>query len=142
MRKFFNDLSIRSKLILLISGSVCALTASVLAVVWMQSLHQVRTIVQEQLDTNRQLFAFAQRSHYQAHVYKGTTLASTPAVVRALEHGDRTAACAALSEILKAPQVNARDDHELDYLSARRQRSGPENQANIASPTNLSTSPP
>jgi class 3 adenylate cyclase len=120
MRKFFNDLSIRSKLILLISGSVCALTASVLAVVWMQSLHQVRTIVQEQLDTNRQLFAFAQRSHYQAHVYKGTTLASTPAVVRALEHGDRTAACAALSEILKAPQVNARDDHELDYLSIRR----------------------
>jgi|GEM_PF-3016704 hypothetical protein len=87
MRKFFDDLSIRSKLILLISGSVCALTASVLGVVWTQSLHQVRTIVQEQLDTDRQLFAFAQRSHYQTHVYKGTTLASTPAVGRAGKRG-------------------------------------------------------
>lgn len=120
MRKFFNDLSIRSKLILLISGSVCALTASVLVVVWMQSLRQVRAIVQEQLETNRELFASAQRSHYQSHVYKGTTLASSPAVVRALELGDRAAACAALAEILKAPQVQAHDDHELDYLSMRR----------------------
>src|SRR5215813_3645445 len=98
MRKFFNNLSIRSKLILLISGSVCALTASVLAVVWMQSLHQVRAIVQEQLDTNRQLFASAQRSHYQAHVYKGTTLASLPAVVGALQRDDRAAACTALAD--------------------------------------------
>jgi class 3 adenylate cyclase len=120
MRKFFNNLSIRSKLILLISGSVCALTASVLAVVWMQSLHQVRAIVQEQLDTNRQLFASAQRSHYQAHVYKGTTLASLPAVVEALQRDDRAAACTALADILESPHTNARDDHELDYLSIRR----------------------
>lgn len=120
MRKFFNDLSIRSKLILLISGSVCALTASVLVVVWMQSLRQVRAIVQEQLETNRELFASAQRSHYQSHVYKGTTLASSPAVARALERADRAAACAALAEIPKAPQVQAHDDHELDYLSMRR----------------------
>jgi len=120
MRKFFNDLSIRSKLILLISGSVCALTASVLVVVWMQSLRQVRAIVQEQLETNRALFASAQRSHYQSHVYQGTTLASSPGVVHALERNDRTAACTALSEILKAPLVQAHDDHELDYLSIRR----------------------
>jgi class 3 adenylate cyclase len=120
MRKFFNDLSIRSKLILLISGSVCALTASVLVVVWMQSLRQVRAIVQEQLETNRELFASAQRSHYQSHVYKGTTLAASPAVAHALKRGDRTAACAALAEILKAPRVEAHDDHELDYISMRR----------------------
>ena len=120
MGKFFNDLSIRSKLVLLVSGSVCALTASVLAVVWMQSLRQVRTIVQEQLETNRELFAFAQRSHYQSHVYKGTTMAATPAVARALERGDRAAACAAISEILKASPRKAQDDHELDYLSIRR----------------------
>src|SRR5215470_12366836 len=107
MRKFFNDLSIRSKLILLVSGSVCALTASVLAVVWIQSLQQVRAIVQEQLETNRDLFAFAQRSHYQSHVYKGTTLASAPVVVRALERDDRIAACAALSEIQKTSHVKA-----------------------------------
>src|SRR5262249_49186252 len=108
------------KLILLISGSVCALTASVLVVVWVESLRQVRAIVQEQLDTNRQLFASAQRSHYQSHVYRGTTLASSPAVVRALERGDRAAACAALSEILKTPRMKAHDDHELDYVSIRR----------------------
>src|SRR5215469_5729520 len=120
MRKFFNDLSIRSKLILLISGSVCALTASVLVVVWVESLRQVRAIVQEQLDTNRQLFASAQRSHYQSHVYKGTTLAASPAVVHALARGDRNAACAALAEILKAPHALAHDDHELDYISMRR----------------------
>jgi class 3 adenylate cyclase len=120
MRKLFNDLSIRSKLMLLISGSVCVLTAAVLAVVWFQSLRQVRTIVQEQLETNRQLFAFAQRSHYQSQVYKGTTLAASPAVVYAIEHDDRVAACAFLAQLLKAPQVESHDDHELDYVSIRR----------------------
>ena len=119
MRKLLNDLSIRGKLVLLISGSVCVLTAAVLTVVWIQSLRQVRTIVREQLEANRQIFAFAQRSHYQAHVYKGTTLASSPAVVRALERNDRAAACAWLSQLLTAPRLDSRDDDELDYISVR-----------------------
>jgi len=125
MRKLFNNLSIRSKLILLISGSVCVLTAAVLAVVWFQSLRQVRSIVQEQLEANRQLFAFAQRSHYQSQVYKGTTLAASPAVVQALEHNDRPAACAFLSQLLKAPHLESHDDHELDYVSIRRRDGSP-----------------
>jgi class 3 adenylate cyclase len=119
MRKLLNDLSIRGKLMLLISGSVCVLTSAVLAVVWMQSLRQVRTIVQEQLEANRQLFAFAQRSHYESHVYKGTTLASSAAVVRALERNDQGAACEFLSQVLAAPRLDPHDD-ELDYISIRR----------------------
>ncbi len=75
MRKLLNDLSIRGKLVLLISGSVCVLTAAVLTVVWVQSVRQVRAIVHDQLDANRQLFASAERSHYQSRVYKGTALA-------------------------------------------------------------------
>jgi class 3 adenylate cyclase len=125
MRKLFNDLSIRSKLILLISGSVCVLTAAVLAVVWFQSLRQVRTIVQEQLEANRQLFAFAQRSHYQSQVYKGTTLAASRAVVQVLEHNDRAAACAFLSQLLKTPHLESHDDHELDYVSIRHRDGSP-----------------
>src|SRR5271155_154827 len=117
MRKLFNDLSIRGKLVLLISGSVCVLTAAVLAVVWVQSLRQVRSIVQEQLDANRQLFAFAQRSHYQSHVYRGTTLAASPVVARALEHNDRAAACASLSHPRASPPRDSNDDHALDYIS-------------------------
>src|SRR5271163_3193519 len=119
MRKLLNDLSIRGKLMLLISGSVCVLTSAVLAVVWMQSLRQVRTIVQEQLEANRQLFAFAQRSHYESHVYKGTTLASSAAVVRALQRNDQGAACEFLSQVLAAPRLDPHDD-ELDYISIRR----------------------
>jgi class 3 adenylate cyclase len=119
MRKFFNDLSIRSKLILLIGGTVCALTAGVLTMVWVQSLRQVRSIVRDQLDANRQLFASAQRSHYQTHVYKATTLAGSPEVIHALERRDRTAACAYLSHFVGAPHVASRDDHDLDYVSIR-----------------------
>jgi len=119
MRKLFNDLSIRSKLILLISSTVCLLTAGVLAIVWVQSLRQVRSIVQDQLDSNRQLFAFAQRSHYQSHVYKGTTLAASADVAQALQHNDRAAACGFLSRLINSPHRDSHDDHELDYASIR-----------------------
>lgn len=118
MRKLLNDLSIRGKLVLLISGSVCVLTAAVLTVVWVQSLRQVRAIVQEQLDANRQLFASAERSHYQSRVYKGTALAASPAVVHALERNDRAAACAFLTQALAAPRFGPNDD-DLDYVSVR-----------------------
>jgi class 3 adenylate cyclase len=119
MRKFLNDLSIRGKLVLLISGSVCVLTAAVLTVVWIQSLRQVRAIVQDQLEANRQVFAFAERSHYQSRVYKGTALAGSPAVVHALEHNDQGAACAFLSQLLASPRFGPNDD-DLDYVSMRR----------------------
>ena len=118
MRQLLNDLSIRKKLVLLISGSVCVLTAAVLTVVWIQSLRQVRTIVQEQLEANRQLFAFAERSHYQSRVYKGSALAASPAVVQALQRQDQAAACAFLSQALAAPRVGPSDD-DLDYVSIR-----------------------
>jgi len=119
MRKLFNDLSIRGKLMLLISGSVCLFTAGVLAVVWMQSLRQVRSIVRDQLEANRQLFAFAQRSHYQSQVYKGTTLAASSEVVRALERNDQAAACAFLGRLLATPHAASKDDPDLDYISIR-----------------------
>ena len=118
MRKLINDLSIRGKLVLLISGSVCVLTAAVLTVVWVQSVRQVRAIVHEQLDANRQLFASGERSHYQSRVYKGTALAASPAVVHALERHDRAAACAFLTQALAAPRFGPNDD-DLDYVSVR-----------------------
>jgi class 3 adenylate cyclase len=118
MRKLLNDLSIRGKLVLLISGSVCVLTAAVLTVVWFQSVRQVRAIVQDQLDANRELFASAERSHYQSRVYKGTALAASPAVVHALERNDRAGACAFLSQVLASPRFGPNDD-DLDYLSIR-----------------------
>ncbi|HUA01320.1 MAG TPA: adenylate/guanylate cyclase domain-containing protein [Candidatus Aquilonibacter sp.] len=118
MRKLLNDLSIRGKLVLLISGSVCVLTAAVLIVVWFQSVRQVRAIVQNELDANRQLFAFAERSHYETRVYKGTALADTPAVVQALERNDQAAGCAFLSKLLASPRFGPNDD-DLDYVSIR-----------------------
>jgi class 3 adenylate cyclase len=118
MRKLLNDLSIRGKLVLLISGSVCVLTAAVLTVVWFQSVRQVRAIVQDQLGANRQLFASAERNHYQTRVYKGTALAASPAVVHALQRNDRAAACAFLSQVLTAPRFGPNDD-DLDYVSIR-----------------------
>src|ERR1700683_5131743 len=119
MRKLLNDLSIRGKLVLLISGCVCVLTAAVLTVVWVQSVRQVRAIVQDQLPANRQLCAPPERSHYHPRVSKGTALASSPAVVRALEHNDQAAACAFLSRLLASPRVGPNDD-DLDYVSIRR----------------------
>jgi class 3 adenylate cyclase len=119
MRKLLNDLSIRGKLVLLISGCVCVLTAAVLTVVWVQSVKQVRAIVQDQLDANRQLFASAERSHYQSRVYKGTALASAPAAVHALQQNDKAAACAFLSKLLASPRFGPNDD-DLDYISMRR----------------------
>jgi class 3 adenylate cyclase len=119
MRKLLNDLSIRGKLVLLISGCVCVLTAAVLAVVWVQSLRQVRAIVQDQLAADRQLFASTERSHYQSRAYKGTTLASSPVVVHALEHNDQVAACTFLSRLRASPRFGPNDE-DLDYVSIRR----------------------
>src|ERR1700733_200562 len=111
MRKLLNDRSSRGKLLPLFSGCVVGLAAAVLTFVCVQSVRQVRAIVQDQLAANRQLFASAERSHYQSRVYKGTALASSPAVVRALEHNDRPAACAFLSRLLASPRVGPNEDH-------------------------------
>jgi len=119
MRKFFNDLSIRSKLILLIGGTVCVLTAAVLSVVWFQSLRQVRAIVQDQLDTTRQMFSSAQRSHFRAHAFETASLAAAADIVHALEQRDRQAACAVLTRLMNAPRSDSRDNHVLDYLAIR-----------------------
>jgi class 3 adenylate cyclase len=119
MRKFFNDLSIRSKLILLIGGTVCVLTAGVLSVVWFQSLKQVRAIVQDQLGTTRQMFATAQRSHYRAHAFEVASLAASADIVQALEKHDREAACAVIQRMVKAPRPDERDNHVLDYVAIR-----------------------
>ncbi len=118
MRKLLNDLSIRGKLVLLISGCVCVLTTAVLTVVWIQSVRQVRAIVQEQLGANRQFFASVERNHYQSRVYKGTAIAASPAVIQALEHHDRAAACAFLSQLVASPRFGPNDD-DLDYVSIR-----------------------
>ena len=119
MRKFFNDLNIRSKLILLIGGTVCALTACVLSVVWFQSLKQVRAIVQNQLDATRQMFATAQRSHWRAHGFEVASVAASADVIQALEKRDSEAACAAVKRLLKAPRPDARDSHVLSYVAIR-----------------------
>jgi len=119
MPKFFNDLSIRSKLILLIGGTVCVLTAAVLSVVWFQSLRQVRAIVQDQLDTTRQMFASAQRSHFRAHAFETASLAASADVIHALETRGRDTACAALTRLMNAPRADSRDSHVLDYLAIR-----------------------
>src|SRR6202030_831882 len=112
-------LNIRSKLILLIGGTVCALTACVLFVVWFQSLKQVRAIVQHQLDATRPMFATAQRSHWRAHGFEVASVAASTDVIQALEKRDSEAACAAVKRLLKAPRPDARDSHVLSYVAIR-----------------------
>src|SRR5271163_2237248 len=94
MPNFFNNLSIRNKLIVLIGGTVALLTASVLGMVWVQSLKQARAIVQEQLDTSRQLFDAVQQARYRARAFETASNAAQIAIEVPLEHRDREAACA------------------------------------------------
>ncbi len=101
MPNFFNNLSIRNKLIVLIGGTVSLLTASVLTMVWMQSLKQARAIVQEQLDTSRQLFDSAQQARYRSAAFETASTAAQANMIALFERRDREAACAEVARLMK-----------------------------------------
>jgi class 3 adenylate cyclase len=101
MPSFFNNLSIRNKLIVLIGGTVSLLTASVLALVWMQSLKQARSIVQEQLDNSRQLFDTAQQARYRAFAFETASNAAQSSMITIVEHREREAACAEVARLMQ-----------------------------------------
>jgi len=101
MPSFFNNLSIRNKLIVLIGGTVSLLTASVLALVWVQSLKQARSIVQEQLDNSRQLFDSAQQARYRAFAFETASNAAQASTITIVEHRDREAACAEVARLMQ-----------------------------------------
>jgi class 3 adenylate cyclase len=107
MPNFFNNLSIRNKLIVLIGGTVALLTASVLGMVWVQSLKQARAIVQEQLDTSRQLFDAVQQARYRARAFETASNAAQIAIEVPLEHRDREAACAEVARLMELPSISS-----------------------------------
>ncbi len=107
MPNFFNNLSIRNKLIVLIGGTVSLLTASVLAMVWMQSLKQARAIVQEQLDTGRQLFDSAQQARYRSAAFETAATAAQANMITLFERRDREAACAEVARLMKKTSIPA-----------------------------------
>jgi class 3 adenylate cyclase len=107
MPNFFNNLSIRNKLIVLIGGTVSLLTASVLALVWVQSLKQARSIVQEQLDTSRQLFDSAQQARYRARAFETASNAAQSSIEIPLERRDRGAACAEVARLMEEPSSSS-----------------------------------
>ncbi len=110
MRSTFNDLSIRSKLILIVSGAVVALTLAVLGVVWWNARAEVNRDVASELQDSRRSFLLLEQERLRNQVEQVAALAADDQVRRLVARRDARAACAFLGDFLAEVRQDSQDD--------------------------------
>lgn len=93
MFRRFNDISIRSKLIVIVSGAVALLTAAVLISVGISASNQVNAEVPKELEEGRGQFTLSEGEHLHGHALETKAIASDDALVLIVQHQERAAAC-------------------------------------------------
>ena len=116
MRSTFNDLSIRSKLILIVSGAVVALTLAVLGVVWWNARDEVNRDVASELQESRRSFLLLEQERLRNQVEQAAALAADEQVRRLLVARDARAACSFLDGFL-ADDLQAGKDDSYDVAA-------------------------
>ncbi len=115
MFRRFNDISIRSKLIVIVSGAVTLLTTAVLISVGISASRQVDADVRQELEDGRRQFTLSQGEHLHENALEAKAIASDDALVLVVQHHDRAAACSWAENQLtgKKGPVNPEDVFDL-----------------------------
>jgi class 3 adenylate cyclase len=111
----FNDISIRNKLIVIVSGAVALLTTAVLISVGISANKQVNDDVRQELEDGRTQFSLSEGEHLHEHALEAKAIASDDALVLVVQHQDRLAACSWADKLLagKEGPVNPEDIFDL-----------------------------
>ncbi len=115
MFRRFNDISIRSKLIVIVSGAVALLTTAVLISVGISASKQVNADVRQELEAGRRQFTLSEGEHLHEHALEAKAIASDDALVLMVQHHDRTAACSWAQKLIagKEGPVNPEDVFDM-----------------------------
>src|SRR5437016_7538153 len=81
----FNDISIRSKLIVIVSGAVALLTTAVLISVGLSANKQVTDDVRQELEDGRTQFSLNEGEHLHGHALEAKAIASDDGLVSVVE---------------------------------------------------------
>ncbi|HEV3317106.1 MAG TPA: adenylate/guanylate cyclase domain-containing protein [Candidatus Angelobacter sp.] len=115
MLRRFNDISIRNKLIVIVSGAVAFLTTAVLISVGLSANRQVNDDVRQELEDGRTQFTLSEGEHLHEHALEAKAIASDDSLVSVVQRNDKIAACSWAEELLagKTGPVNPEDTFDL-----------------------------
>lgn len=115
MFRRFNDISIRSKLIVIVSGAVALLTTAVLISAGISASKWVNVDVRQELEDGRGQFTLSEGEHLHENALEARAIASDDALVLIVQHHDHSAACSWAEELLagKEGPVNPEDVFDL-----------------------------
>ena len=115
MRNYVNNLGLRSKVVLLISGVVFVLLTSVLAVVWAETHWQMKHIVNKDMASRKQAFitSEAYRIRDRAHIAMlvGSKMEGW------VDHPDHEEMCKFLDKVLAAKGTDPNDSRHIEYVA-------------------------
>jgi class 3 adenylate cyclase len=120
MVRYFDNLSIRYKLVLLISGAVFGLSICVLAIVWVQSRSEVRSIVKVELDAGRDGFLGTERYRIRDHANSAWTASLSARAYRLVQSADQKGTCDYASRLLNARLDDPDDSAHFDFVAFQR----------------------
>jgi class 3 adenylate cyclase len=111
----FNDISIKSKLIVIVSGAVALLTTAVLISVGISAGKQVNADVRQELEAGRGQFTLSEAEHLHENALEAKDIASDDALVLIVQNHDHGAACSWAEKLLAGKQgpVNPEDSFDL-----------------------------
>jgi class 3 adenylate cyclase len=113
--RYFNDISIRGKLTVIVAGAVAVLTTAVLVSVWISSWREVSADVRNELQTARKEFVINEGEHLHEHALEAMTIAESDDLPPFLLPRDSQAACSWLSKVLsgKSTPINPEDAFDI-----------------------------
>src|SRR5271165_512361 len=119
MGSYVNNLSVRSKLVLLISAVVFVLLTSVLAVVWVQSRREVRSFIEQDMRARNDAFVAIERYRIRDRALIASLVASR--MSESVDPSDEKQTCAFLQRILDFGGTDAKDSAHADYAAFQTQ---------------------
>jgi len=110
-----NDISIRSKLTVMVSGAVALLTTAVLISVGLSANKQVTDDVRQELEDGRTQFSLNEGEHLHGHALEAKAIASDDGLVSVVQSNDPGAACAWTEKMLagKGDPITPEDPFDL-----------------------------
>ncbi|HEV3041643.1 MAG TPA: adenylate/guanylate cyclase domain-containing protein [Candidatus Angelobacter sp.] len=115
MFRRFNDISIRSKLIVIVSGAVALLTTAVLISVGVSANRQVNDDVRQELEDGRIQFSLSEGEHLHDYALEARVIASNDALVLMVQHKDQSTTCSWAENLLarKEGPIKPKDVFDL-----------------------------
>ncbi|HXB20805.1 MAG TPA: adenylate/guanylate cyclase domain-containing protein [Candidatus Solibacter sp.] len=117
MFRRFNDISIRSKLIAIVSGAVTLLTTAVLISVGLSANKQVNADVRQELEDGRAQFSLNEGEHLHGHALEAKAIASDDGLVSIVQRNDRVAACAWVEKMLAGKEDPIVPEDPFDLIA-------------------------